>query len=181
MLVQAVLERPQLRYPLHFALLALFAAVLALRPVAAAINPFGRNWPEAYFGIYGAAHAIAVLLSTRRRRSAAAAIVFVASAALLCMAVALLWAQLFQRGGPQSRWWQLAPPSAGALGYAILVRWLLVRFDAAWILAPAAGALGFAFGLSLRSPGATIVLPVAGWWLAFSLWLYCADVWRARV
>ena len=90
MLVQAVLERPQLRYPLHFALLALFAAVLALRPVAAAINPFGRNWPEPYFGIYGAAHAIAVLLSTMRRRSAAAAIVFVASAALLCMAVALL-------------------------------------------------------------------------------------------
>jgi hypothetical protein len=177
---------PQLHYPRHFVLLGLIGAVLLIPSVAKPLYALGAQPSrhglsgfDALFALYGLLHALAVAASLCGHRPFWRPVVFVVAAALLNVGVlhlGLVIARLQSEPvamGPVI----LVSAGVGAGAYALLAR-LLLRFRWAWIaLAPVAclfGALGGMIGAHFASN--FMVLMIA-WWLAFSVWLYCADQW----
>jgi hypothetical protein len=190
MLVRSGPAGPQLRYGLHFSLLALTSAALLVPAIAQSLYRLGArpSWHglsgfDALFALTGCLHALTVAACLRGRRPLWRPVAFVLAAALLDVGVlrlGLLVARLQSEpsaSGPAI----LAAACSGAVAYALLTR-VLVRFRLAWIaLAPVACLFGALAGLAGARLVSNFVLLMIAWWFAFSAWLYCADQWLELV
>ena len=168
--------RGSLDFAQHFGLLGCIVAVLGLtsvwRPAFGAI---------AWFGVYGALHSVAVVLTWRGHEPWWRLPSFVGIAVSLSMVSAAL--SLYATG--HSAWLSALGPAlplalssgVGAAGYAVLFRWLGTRLPrGAYVLLPAAcilatwvvlatGAYRYGGGLWFAS----------AWWVAFSAVLWFLD------
>jgi hypothetical protein len=175
---------PQLRYRRHVELVA--AAAFGI----AAARSFSAHAPLALaFACYGALHAAAVALCLHPRPAPGRALAFVAAAALQSGLLARLGSAavpLLARGdfGSAALLVVAASAFAGALGYGVLLRWLLrypvgaaplVTIASACTLA-ACGALA----LTRRFPAGGSTWLAILWWLAFSGGLCVASAGRTR-
>lgn len=160
----------------HFSLLGCMVAVLAItsawRPAFGAV---------AWFGVYGVLHSVAVALTWRRREPWWRWPLFVSIAVSLSMlsAALSLYATRHSTGlavmGPAL---PLALASGGgAVGYALLFRWLGARWRLHWyVLFPGACILATWTVLATGAyrHGGSLWF-AAAWWLAFSAVLWFSD------
>jgi hypothetical protein len=189
-LVQREPGGPQLHYLRHFLLLAIIAAAL-LTPVIAKplfglrdrLSAHGLSGYDAEFALYGLLHAVAVIASLRGHRPLWRLPAFVIAAAFLDVAVLHLGLLIvsLQSAPGSSAPVILVPACLGAAAYGLLAR-LLLRFRAGWIpLAAVACLCGALLGMIAAHLVSNFTMLMAGWWFAFSAWLYCADQWSALV
>jgi len=164
-----------LHYPRHFMLLAGIAAVLA------AASPWRLHGPVASFGLYGALHALTVVLTLRALPSLRRRLLFIAIAASLSMlsaAVGLYGSHFIGTlPGTAGPFLLLALSSGfGAASYAVLVRrfWIaklsrrsLVSITLGCVLATL---VVLTLGILLGTIGSLWL--ALSWWFAFSTGLW---------
>jgi hypothetical protein len=176
-----------LNYTRHFILLLAAAVGLAAAGRITAVFAPGASLSAAAiateFAIYGALHALALVLSLKVRRSLERRIAFVAVAAALSLSTASLSLSLLRRtSGLGSALPILIPAAAlGALAYAGTIRRVLelslAQRTAVLTGAACAAAVAAAYPCVRHFPtGLGLAIP---WWLAFSGVLWLRDARRA--
>jgi len=170
-----------LDFPRHFSLLGCMVVVLAItspwRPAFGAV---------AWFGVYGALHSAAVALTWRRQEPWWRWPLFVGMAVSLSMMSGALGLSATRHSiglagmGPAL---PLALASGvGALGYALLFRWLGARWrSSAYVWLPFACILATSavLALGVYRYGGSLWF-AAAWWLTFSVVLWFSDGRRPR-
>jgi hypothetical protein len=174
-----------LDYTRHFALLLALAVGLVgvSRFVPALLSPSGV---AGRFALYGAAHALTLVLSLTPRPSARRQVALVAAAAAMSAATAWLTVALVPRlsslSGPGP---MLAAAAAlGAWAYASTIRRVLRTslgaHAAVWISLACAAAVAAAYPWVKHLPSFAGLGLAISWWLAFSAALASQDAGRRR-
>jgi hypothetical protein len=166
------------RYSRHFLVLSFFAAVLAA-PVA---RP--RLGIALTFGMYGALHSLALMVSSRARLEPTAKFLFVVCAAVLSASSAAmtLYGARFLEWAPSTASPALLLAMSSGIG-ALTYAWLIRRFWIAELQYGAIAAIGVVCvaasllvlateALPRTSNGLWIAVP---WWFAFSAGLRFCD------